>query len=151
MQVSARGDYAIRAALGLAIRFPSVTAAHALAEEQDMPYKFLEAILGDLRRAGLVQGVRGPVGGYLLRRPPTEITVGDVLRAVEGPLAGVRGQRPEETNYQGPAAHLPHLWVAVRAALRSVVDEVTLDQVATGSLPDRVRQLTSDPDAWRSR
>jgi Rrf2 family protein len=151
MQVTARGDYAIRAALELAIAYPATTSAQAIAEAQDMPYKFLEAVLADLRRAGLVQGIRGPEGGYLLRRPPGEITVGDVLRAVEGPLAGVRGLRPEETSYQGSAAHLPQLWVAVRSALRSVVDEVSLAQLAAGRLPARVRRLTTVPDAWQPR
>ena len=151
MQVSARGDYAVRAALGLAVAYPTTTSAQALAEEQHLPHKFLEAILADLRRAGLVQGIRGPEGGYVLRRPPDEITVGDVLRAVEGPLAGVRGMRPEETTYEGTAAHLPELWVAVRAAIRSVVDEVNLSQLAAGRLPARVRRLTERPDAWQPR
>lgn len=151
MQVSARGDYAVRAALGLAAAHPDLTSAHALAEEQELPHKFLEAILADLRRAGLVQGIRGPEGGYVLRRAPAEITVGDVLRAVEGPLAGVRGVRPEETRYAGTAAHLPQLWVAVRSAVRSVVDEVTLDQLVTGRLPAHIQHLTADPAAWRPR
>lgn len=151
MQVSARGEYAVRAALGLAAAYPATTSAQALADDHHLPHKFLEAILGDLRRAGLVQGIRGPEGGYVLRRPPAEITVGDVLRAVEGPLAGVRGLRPEETTYEGTAAHLPALWVAVRSALRSVVDEVSLLQLATGRLPGRVRRLTEAPDAWQPR
>ena len=151
MQVSARGDYAVRAALGLAVAYPAITSAQALAGDQDMPYKFLEAVLADLRRAGLVQGIRGPDGGYVLRRAPSEVTVGDVLRAVEGPLAGVRGLRPEETEYGGAAAHLSELWVAVRAAVRSVVDEVTLAQLASGRLPARVRRLTTVPDAWQPR
>jgi Rrf2 family protein len=151
MQVSARGDYAVRAALGLAAAYPAITSAQKLADDQEMPYKFLEAVLADLRRAGLVQGVRGPEGGYLLKRPPTEITVGDVLRAVDGPLAGVRGLRPEETEYEGAAAHLSELWVAVRSAVRSVVDEVTLAQLADGRLPARVRRLTTVPDAWHPR
>jgi Rrf2 family protein len=151
MQVSARGDYAVRAALGLAASYPAVASAQSLADAQHLPYKFLEAILADLRRAGLVQSIRGAEGGYLLRRPPTEITVGDVLRAAEGPLAGVRGQRPEETRYEGTAAHLPELWVAVRSAIRSVVDEVSLAQLASGRLPARVRRLTAAPDAWLPR
>lgn len=151
MQVSARGDYAVRAALGLAAAHPATTSAQALADAQGMPHKFLEAILADLRRAGLVQGIRGPEGGYVLRRPPDEITVGEVLRAAEGPLAGVRGMRPEETRYEGTAVHLPELWVAVRSAVRSVVDEVTLTQLASGRLPARIRQLTTTPDAWQPR
>jgi Rrf2 family protein len=151
MQVTARGDYAVRAALELAVAYPAIASAQALAEAQDMPYKFLEAVLADLRRAGLVQGIRGPEGGYLLKRAPSEITVGDILRAVDGPLAGVRGLRPEETGYDGAAAHLSELWVAVRSALRSVVDEVTLAQLASGRLPARVRRLTTVPDAWQPR
>jgi Rrf2 family protein len=151
MQVSARGDYAVRAALGLAAAYPAITPAQKLADEQDMPYKFLEAVLADMRRAGLVQGIRGPEGGYVLKRPPTEITIGDVLRAVDGPLAGVRGMRPEETEYEGAAAHLSQLWVAVRSAVRSVVDEVTLAQLADGRLPARIRRLTTVPDAWQPR
>ena len=151
MQVSARGDYAVRAALGLAAAYPTTTSAQALAEAQDLPYKFLEAILSDMRRAGLVQGIRGPEGGYLLKRSPSEITVGEVLRAVDGPLAAVRGLRPEETTYEGDAVHLPELWIAVRAALRSVVDEVTLAQLASGRLPARIRRLTAAPEAWQPR
>ena len=151
MQVSARGDYAIRAALGLAAAYPAVTSAQALADAQELPYKFLEAVLADLRRAGLVQGIRGPEGGYLLKRPPDQVTVGDVLRAADGPLAGVRGLRPEETRYQGTAAHLSELWVAVRAAIRSVVDEVTLAHLISGELPAPVRQLIAAPDAWHPR
>jgi Rrf2 family protein len=151
MQVSARGDYAVRAALGLAAAYPAITSAQTLAEAQSMPYKFLEAVLADLRRAGLVQGIRGPEGGYVLKRAPTEVTIGDVLRAVDGPLAGVRGLRPEETEYGGAAAHLSELWIAVRAAVRSVVDEVTLAQLANGRLPARVRRLTTVPDAWQPR
>ena len=135
MQVSARGDYAIRAALGLAAAYPTVTSAQALADAQELPYKFLEAVLADLRRAGLVQGIRGPEGGYVLKRPPDAVTVGDVLRAADGPLAGVRGLRPEETRYRGTATHLSELWVAVRAAIRSVVDEVTLAHLISGDLP----------------
>jgi len=151
MQVSARGDYAIRAALGLAAAYPTVTSAQALADAQELPYKFLEAVLADLRRAGLVQGIRGPEGGYVLKRPPDAVTVGDVLRAADGPLAGVRGLRPEETRYRGTATHLSELWVAVRAAIRSVVDEVTLAHLISGDLPAEVRRLTHAPDAWRPR
>jgi Rrf2 family protein len=151
MHISARGDYAVRAALALAASYPAITSAHALAETQDLPHKFLEAVLADLRRAGLVQGVRGAEGGYLLRRPPAEITVGDVLRAADGPLAGVRGLRPEETTYAGVAEHLPELWVAVRAAVRSVLDEVSLGQLAEGQLPAGIRRLAADPAAWEPR
>lgn len=151
MQISARGDYAVRAAVGLAAAYPATVASHALAEQQQLPRKFLEAIMADLRRAGLVRSVRGADGGYQLARPPAEISVGAVLRGVEGPLAGVRGQRPEEISYGGSAAHLAELWVAVRAAVREVLDEVSLAQVATGALPARVRRLLDNPGAWQPR
>jgi Rrf2 family protein len=151
MQISARGDYAVRAAVGLAAAYPATVASHTLAEEQQLPRKFLEAIMADLRRAGLVRSLRGAEGGYQLARPPAEISVGAVLRGVEGPLAGVRGQRPEEISYGGSAAHLAELWVAVRAAVREVLDEVSLAQVAAGALPARVRRLLDNPDAWQPR
>ncbi|HET8683574.1 MAG TPA: Rrf2 family transcriptional regulator [Micromonosporaceae bacterium] len=151
MQISARGDYAVRASLGLAAAHPAVVSAAALADQQQLPRKFLEAVLADLRRAGLVRAHRGAEGGYTLTHPPGEVTIGAVLRAVEGPLAGVRGLRPEETQYFGAAEHLPRLWVAVRAAVRDVVDEVSLAELLTGELPAHVDQLTTRSDAWRPR
>jgi Rrf2 family protein len=151
MQVSARGDYAVRAALGLAAAYPHTVSAQAIAAEQAMPHKFLEAVLSDLRRAGLIRGRRGADGGYVLARPPSEITIGTVLRAADGPLAAVRGIRPEEVSYAGTAEHLQQLWIAVRAALRGVVDEVSLADVVRGQLPARVRKLTTAPDAWQPR
>jgi Rrf2 family protein len=151
VQISARGDYAVRAALTLATAYPSLMSTQAMAAEQDMPRKFLEAILADLRRAGLVRAQRGAEGGYTLARPPREVTIGSVLRAVDGPLAGVRGVRPEETSYDGVAENLPRLWVAVRAAVRQVVDEVTLAEVISGRMPAHVRKLTARPDAWEPR
>jgi Rrf2 family protein len=151
MHISARGDYAVRAAVGLAAAHPGTVSAQALATEQDMPRKFLETILADLRRAGLVQSTRGVDGGYTLAHPPTEIVVGDVLRAVDGPLAAVRGQRPEQASYAGTAVHLQELWIAVRAAVRRVLDEVSLAEVATGRLPAHVRTLIADNEAWQSR
>jgi Rrf2 family protein len=151
VQVSARGDYAVRAALGLAAAYPATVSAQTLADGQRLPRKFLEAILADLRRADLVRGLRGVDGGYVLTRPPTEIVVGQVLRAVDGPLAGVRGMRPEDAVYDGTAEHLQQLWVAVRAAVRSVLDEVSLADVVRGRLPAHVRRLTAAPDAWEPR
>lgn len=151
MHISARGDYAVRATLGLATLFPATVSTAELAREQAMPRKFLEAILGDLRRAGLVRGQRGVDGGYVLTRPPNEIMVGDVLRAVDGPLAEVRGLRPEQTSYTGTAVHLQQLWVATRAAVRRVLDEVTLADLVRGRLPAHVRRLTTAPAAWESR
>jgi Rrf2 family protein len=151
VQVSARGDYAVRAALGLAAAYPATVSAQTLADEQGLPRKFLETILADLRRADLVRGQRGVDGGYVLTRPPAEVAVGQVLRAVDGPLAGVRGVRPEDAMYEGTAAHLQQLWVAVRAAVRNVLDEVTLADVVRGRLPAHVRRLTASPDAWHPR
>jgi Rrf2 family protein len=151
MHISARGDYAVRAALALAAGYPGTVSAQALATEQEMPRKFLETILADLRRAGLVQSSRGVDGGYTLARPPTEIMIGDVLRAADGPLAAVRGLRPEETRYAGTAVHLQELWVAVRAAVRRVLDEVSLAEVVKGRLPAHVRKLIADHAAWQPR
>ena len=151
MHISARGDYAVRAAVALAAGYPDTLSAQALAAEQDMPRKFLETILADLRRAGLVQSTRGVDGGYALSRPPAQIAVGDVLRAVDGPLAAVRGLRPEETSYAGTAVHLQELWIAVRAAVRKVLDEVSLAEVAKGRLPAHVRKLIADHAAWQPR
>jgi Rrf2 family protein len=151
MHISARGDYAVRAAVALAAAHPGTVSAQALAAEQDMPRKFLETILADLRRAGLVHSTRGVDGGYTLARPPTEIMVGDVLRAVDGPLAAVRGLRPEQTSYAGTAVHLQELWVAVRAAVRRVLDEVSLAEVEKGRLPAHVRKLIADNAAWQPR
>jgi len=122
-----------------------------LASRQALPRKFLEAILGDLRRAGVVVSRRGPSGGYTLSRPAAEISLGDVFRAVDGPLAEVRGLRPHETAYEGVAEHLPVVWVAVRATLRRVLDGTSLEQLLTGELPADVRHLAQDADAWQNR
>jgi Rrf2 family protein len=151
VHITARGDYGVRAALGLAAAYPDLVSAQALAGEQGMPRKFLEAVLADLRRAGLIRAQRGAEGGYALVRPPQDVTVGAVLRAIDGPLAGVRGLRPEQTRYGGAAEHLPRLWVAVRAAVRDVLDEVSLAEVVGGDLPAHVRRLTEGPDAWLPR
>lgn len=151
MHISAKSDYAVRALLELATHGPEPVRGELLAVGQDLPRKFLEAILGDLRKAGLVHSKRGADGGYTLARVPSQISLGQVIRAVDGPLAEIRGLRPEQTSYQGAAEHLPQVWVAVRAAVRGVLDETTLDQVLSGRLPRRVRQLASEPDAWSPR
>ena len=114
-----------------------------------MPLKFLENILGDLRQAGLVRSQRGAEGGYWLARPAAEITLAEVIRAVEGPLANVRGIRPDAISYQGAAEPLQDVWIAVRASLRSVLEAVTLADVAGGELPDAVRELVADPRPGR--
>jgi Rrf2 family protein len=151
VQISARGDYAVRAALSLAQAYPTLMSAQAIAQDQQMPRKFLEAVLADLRRAGVVRAQRGAEGGYTLSQPPRDVTIGQILRAVDGPLAGVRGLRPEETKYSGAAENLPNLWVAVRAAVREVVDEVSLAELISGRMPAHVRKLTTRPDAWQPR
>jgi Rrf2 family protein len=151
MQISARTDYAVRAMLILAAAGQDTVTGQALAAEQQLPQKFLEAILTDLRRSGLVRSRRGPIGGYALARPPSKIAIGEIVRAVDGPLAVVRGERPEQAVYAGAAAHLGTLWVALRAAVRSVLDDVTLEQVLSGDLPAPVKDLLDSPGAWRSR
>ena len=154
MDISARVDYAVRAMLILAEAESSASgpvSIDTLATRQELPRKFLEAIFADLRRSDLVLSRRGARGGYVLERPATEISVGDVFRAVDGPLAEVRGLRPHETAYQGVAEHLPSLWVAVRASLREVLDETSLADLRTGDLPARVQQLLTAPDAWENR
>ncbi|MEU4688297.1 Rrf2 family transcriptional regulator [Actinoplanes sp. NPDC023714] len=151
VQISARGDYAVRAALSLAQAYPALMSAQAIAQEQEMPRKFLEAVLADLRRAGVVRAQRGAEGGYTLSHPPRDVAVGQIIRAVDGPLAGVRGLRPEETQYTGAAENLPNLWVAVRAAVREVLDEVSLAELLSGRMPAHVRKLTTRPDAWQPR
>lgn len=151
MHISARTDYAVRALLTLAAAGEGTVTGQALAADQDLPQKFLEAILADLRRAGLVRSRRGPVGGYSLSRPADAIVVGEVVRAVDGPLAVVRGERPEQAVYSGAAEHLGTVWVALRAAVRSVLDEVTLADVLSGRLPAQVQELVAQPGAWTSR
>jgi Rrf2 family protein len=152
MRISAKVDYAVRAAVQLAAAAPGrPTKGEALAQAQGIPLKFLENILSDMRHAGLVRSQRGAEGGYWLNRPATEITVADVIRAVEGPLASVRGQRPEDIAYDGAAEPLQKVWIAVRASLRSVAEHVTLADVASGALPEHVATLASDPEAWVTR
>jgi Rrf2 family protein len=122
-----------------------------LARAQGLPAKFLSAILNDLRRTGLVSSQRGTEGGYRLARPPDSITVADVMRALDGPLAEVRGLRPEMASYSGAASHLQDVWVATRASLRAVLERVTVEDVAKGKLPRPVKMLVDDPDSWAPR
>lgn len=152
MHISAKVDYAVRALLTLAAAEGThPVTAETLATAQGLPVKFLEAILSDLRRAGLVRSHRGAEGGYRLARPAGEVTVADVIRPLDGPLAEVRGLRPEATEYQGDARHLQEVWVAVRASLRSVLESVTLADILSGKLPRPVAKLTQAPGAWESR
>jgi Rrf2 family protein len=150
MHISARVDYAVRALVTLAAENRQVS-GEELAELQNLPRKYLENILSELRRHGLINSQRGAIGGYRLGRPADDITIADVVRAVDGPLAEVRGLRPEATEYTGAAAELQSVWVAVRAALRSVLESVTLADVARGKLPKSVAALANDPESWISR
>ncbi|MDQ6937146.1 MAG: Rrf2 family transcriptional regulator [Actinomycetota bacterium] len=151
MEISAKVDYAVRALLGLAERAPELSTIDVVIGEQKLPRKFAESILSDLRRAGLVRSQRGAHGGYALARPAREITLGAVFRAVDGPLAEVRGRRPDQTSYTGVAEHLPEVWVAVRASLRRVLDETTLEHVLSGRLPRHVARMVEPPEAWLPR
>jgi Rrf2 family protein len=151
VRISAKADYAVRAALELAAADGGPVKGERMAEAQDIPLKFLENILQELRHAGLVRSQRGPEGGYRLARPAGEIPLGEVIRAVEGPLASVRGEAPEDLGYGGAAESLQEVWVALRANLRAVLDEVTLGDVAQGKLPAGVKRLTREPDAWVRR
>ncbi len=151
MHITAKADYAVRTLLELAAAGGAAGKAEALATAQNIPHKFLESVLADLRRADLVRSRRGPDGGYWLARPPAEISVADVIRAVEGPLASVRGQRPEDVDYPGPAEPLRLVWLAVRSNMRAVLEAVSLEEIADNDLPSLVRDLTSDPAAWARR
>jgi Rrf2 family protein len=150
VRVSAKVDYALRAALELAAAGDGPVKGERIAQAQDIPLKFLENILLELRHAGLVQSQRGAEGGYWLARAPEEIKLADVIRVVEGPLANVRGARPETVEYAGPAAKLRDVWIAMRANLRAVLEELTLADVASGELPAEIAAITADPEAWES-
>ncbi|WP_030612386.1 RrF2 family transcriptional regulator [Streptomyces sclerotialus] len=149
MRISARADYAVRAALQLAACTDAgPLKAEAIAAAQDIPHKFLEGILNDMRRGGLVRSQRGGGGGYRLARPAGAISVAEVIRAVDGPLVSVRGVRPPELSYTGPAESLLPLWVALRANVRQILDGVSLADVASARLPADVLSLTESPEAW---
>ncbi|MFB6620353.1 RrF2 family transcriptional regulator [Streptomyces sp. NPDC085524] len=149
MRISARADYAVRAALQLASsEDDGPVKAEAIADAQDIPHKFLEGILNDMRRGGLVLSQRGGNGGYRLAKPAWSITIADVIRIVDGPLVSVRGVRPPDLSYTGPAASLLPLWIALRANVREILDGVTLADVATADLPADVSALTHTPEAW---
>lgn len=151
MRLSAKSDYAVRAAVELAGADDGPIKGEELARAQEIPLKFLENILSDLRHAGIVRSQRGAVGGYWLAKPAKDVTVADIIRAVDGPLATVRGQRPEDIEYAGSAEPLARVWIAVRASLRNVVEHVTLADLAAGTLPAKIEKLASDPEAWETR
>ena len=144
-------DYALRAVVELASATGGPdrpVTADQLAQAQGIPPKFLESILLQLRRGGVVNAQRGPDGGYWLARPAAQISLADVIRVIDGPLANVRGHRPETLGYQGAAQALQDVWIALRASEREILELVTIADVASGELPDRVRELTADPTAW---
>jgi Rrf2 family protein len=152
MRVSAKVDYAIRACAELAaVAGEGPVKGERISQAQEIPLRFLENILLDLRHAGLVSSQRGAEGGYWLAKPPEDVVLADLIRALEGPIANVRGHPPEETRYEGPAKPLQAVWVAVRANLRAVLETVTLADLVAGRLPPEVEQLIADPEAWRSR
>jgi Rrf2 family protein len=151
VRLNARVDYALRAMVELASALGSASrpvTAERIATGQDIPPKFLESILLQLRRGGVVNSQRGPEGGYWLARPADEISLADVIRVIDGPLANVRGQRPENLGYRGAAASLQDVWIALRASERQILDSVTIADVAAAKLPKRVRSLAADPQAW---
>jgi Rrf2 family protein len=153
MHISARVDYGMRALLELA-RVSDARAlvkGEAIATAQSVPVKFLESIMRDLRISGIVESRRGVEGGYRLSRPADQVTVADVVRALDGPLAAVRGERPENMTYAGAAEHLQEVWIAARVAIRSVLEAVTLAQVANGELPVEIAHLLEMPGAWERR
>jgi Rrf2 family protein len=152
MRVTAKADYAVRATVELAAGSrDSPRKVDDVAKAQGIPLSFLENILTQLRSSGIVRSQRGPEGGYWLAHPPEEVTLAQVIRAVEGPLVGVRGQRPEEVEYEGSAKALQQVWVALRTNLRKVLEEVTIADVAAGKLPPQVIALTDEEDAWQTR
>jgi len=151
MRLSARVDYALRAAAELAAGGDGPMSAEQLASAQKIPRKFLENIMLQLRRSGLVHSQRGPEGGYWLARPASSISLADIIRAVDGPLAIVRGERPERVGYIGAAEPLQQVWIALRASERATLEGVTLAHIASGQLPARIRKLAEDPGAWATR
>jgi len=149
MRVSAKVDYGLRAMIELAAAGDGPVKGERIAQAQEIPLKFLENILGDLRHAGIVRSQRGVEGGYWLAKPADEITVAGVVRAVEGPIANVRGVGPEQVEYAGSAAPLRDVWIALRANLRAVLEHVTIADVARGELPAMIEELAANPDAWQ--
>jgi Rrf2 family protein len=151
MRVSAKADYAVRAAAELAAAEEGPIKGERLADAQDIPLQFLEHILLELKHAGIVRARRGAKGGYWLARPADEVTIADIVRAVEGPIAHVQSAPPESIEYRGNAKHLQEVWIAVRASLRTVLEHVTLADLVNGQLPSEVEALAASPDAWVAR
>jgi Rrf2 family protein len=151
MRVTAKSDYALRALIEIARRDDGApVSAEELGRLQDIPHGFLQAILADLRRAGVVIAQRGQSGGWRMNKDASDISVADVIRAVDGPLVSVYGLRPEAVNYNESAGVLQHVWIAGRHALRDVFEQVSVQQLAEGKLPKAVTSRTADDDAWTS-
>jgi Rrf2 family protein len=152
MHVTAKADYAVRAVVELAGSSQDAPRkVDEVAQAQGIPVSFLENILTQLRSSGIVRSQRGPEGGYWLAQPAEELSLAHIIRAVEGPLVGVRGQRPEEIEYVGSAEALQNVWIALRANLRKVLEQVTVADVASGKLPKEVLALTRQEEAWQTR
>jgi Rrf2 family protein len=152
MHVTAKADYAVRAVIELADSSQdSPRKVDSVAQAQGIPVSFLENILTQLRSAGVVRSQRGPEGGYWLAHPAEQVDLASIIRAVEGPLVGVRGQRPEEIEYAGSSEQLQQVWIALRANLRKVLENVTVADVASGKLPAEVIALTKVEEAWHTR
>lgn len=151
MRISAKADYAVRAAIEMAAAGDEPVKGERLADAQGIPLQFLEHILLELKHARLVRARRGARGGYWLARPPEEITLANVIRAVEGPLANIQDMAPEATKYPGNAEKLSDVWVAVRASLRRVLERVTIADLRDGTIPEDVLELTRDEGAWVTR
>ena len=150
MRVSAKTDYALRALIELASRTDGVAVtAEELSQLQEIPHGFLQAILADLRRAGVVGSQRGQAGGWRMARDAEAVTVADVMRAVAGPLVSVCGLRPEAVRYNETAAGLQQVWIAARSSLREVLEEVTIRALVEQDLPQQVVARTKDEDAWQ--
>lgn len=151
MKVSAKADYAVRAAIEIAASEHYPVKAEQIADRQGIPLTFLHKILHELRMAGLVNTSRGPDGGHELARPPQDISIADVLRAVEGPLAEVRSTAPESLQYGGSAVPLQHVWIALRTNIRDVLESVSLLDVAADQLPEHVAELARHEESWLTR
>jgi len=151
MRVSAKADYAVRAAAELAASPDGPVKGERLADSQDIPLQFLEHILLDLKHSGIVRARRGAKGGYWLAKPAEEVSIADVIRAVEGPIAHVQSAPPESITYQGSASGLQTVWIAVRASLRDVLESTSLEDLVSGELPQKVRELADSKDAWEPR
>ena len=151
MRISAKVDYAVRAAIELAAAGGEPIKGEAIADAQDIPLKFLENILGELKHTGIVASRRGAQGGYWLAKNAEEVSLADIVRAVEGPLATVRGQGPESLEYKGEAEPLQKVWIALRANIREVMEDTSLADVVGGKLPSEVRELSEPAEAWSQR